>query len=413
MEYVIGLVLGALVAWLFLRSQTVGLTAHLASLEKENQELKQREAQKNEEYDAILTQKQALLQEVVKVQTEKKHLEQQQETAQKDQKTIVEMLQTQFESLSHKVLKETGEALTKQQNENMGKTLEPLRERLTTFQKEIADFRDAQNMQQGKLVEQIRFLSEKTNQISHEAEKLTKALKTDTKVQGNWGEIILQRVLERSGLVEGEHYILQGKGMDLKSDTGAVQKPDCIILLPEKKHVVVDSKMSLTAYERLCHAENEEDSAEFLAQHVLSLQKHIEELSAKSYYLNEKLISPEVTLLFVPIENALTYALQGEKGQKLVNMAWDHRIVLVTPSTLFLALRTVESVWKHEKQTKNAQDMARYAGALVDKFAGALESLEDAKKSLKKAENSFDDVVSRLHTGRGNMLSYAHKMVSL
>jgi DNA recombination protein RmuC len=227
------------------------------------------------------------------------------------------------------------------------------------------------------------------------------------KVQGNWGEMILAKLLESSGLRAGEEFTLQGKDLGLKDEDGRTQQPDVIINLPESKHIIVDSKVSLVAYERFVNDENEEDLSGFLD----SLYAHIKGLSSKNYQLLEKLITPDYVMLFIPIEGAFMLAMQRDR--ELFSHAWEKNIMLVGPSTLLATLRTVASVWKQERQTKNALEIARQAGLLYDKFVGVSEDLNHIQGQVRKVSESFEDLRSRMLTGKGSLASRMENLKEL
>jgi len=223
-------------------------------------------------------------------------------------------------------------------------------------------------------------------------------------MQGNWGEMILEKLLESSGLRAGEEFILQGKEMGLKDEEGRTQQPDVIINLPENKHLIVDSKVSLVAYERYVNEGQEEDLSHFLD----SLYAHIKGLSSKNYHMLDKLSTPDYVMLFVPIEGAFMLAMQ--KDNELFSHAWEKNIMLVGPSTLLATLRTVASIWKQERQTKNAIEIARQAGLLYDKFVGVAEELDHMQGQIRKVGHSFDDLRSRILSGKGSL---ANRMENL
>lgn len=250
-----------------------------------------------------------------------------------------------------------------------------------------------------KLQTEIERIILTSQRMSLETENLTRALKGDVKVQGNWGELVLQRILEASGLRVGEEFTLQGKDLKLKDEEGKHQMPDVIINLPENKHLVIDSKVSLVSYERYMSENQEEDLSAFFD----SLYAHIKGLSHKNYQGLEKLSTPDYVMLFIPIEGAFMLSMQ--KDRELFSYAWEHNIVLVGPSTLLATLRTVSSLWKQERQTKNALEIARQAGALYDKFVGVAQDFDQIESQLKRVGDSFDGLKARMLTGKGSVAS--------
>jgi len=247
-------------------------------------------------------------------------------------------------------------------------------------------------------------------EMSEEARNLTRALKGDSKVQGNWGEMILARVLESSGLREGQEFVVQGKEMELQSINGRRLQPDVIVRLPDEKHLIIDAKVSLTAYERFVEVEPEYKNIQ-LKQHLDSIQKHIKELSDKHYSGLDALNSPDFVLMFMPLEPAFSLAIQGKPD--LFTFAWERKIVMVSPSTLLATLKTVGSIWQIDQQNSNAHEIARQGGALYDKFVLFVEELEKVGKSIDKASDSYHQAMQRLSQGRGNLMSRAEKLQEL
>ena len=250
------------------------------------------------------------------------------------------------------------------------------------------------------LREQIASLRDLNAQVTEDARNLTLALKGESKTQGDWGEMILERVLERSGLTKGAEFSVQE---NLKSDAGANLRLDVIIHLPEKKHFVVDSKVSLNAYERYCSGAAPEDRKAALRQHAQSLRAHVQELAVKNYQDLYQIAAPDFVFMFIPIEPALGAALQDDSA--VFDDAFDKKVILVTPSTLLVTLRTVAQIWKQEKQTRNALEIARKSGALYDKFEGFYQDLLEVGDQLKKAAAAHQDALDKLKTGRGNLVS--------
>lgn len=277
--------------------------------------------------------------------------------------------------------------------------LNPFREKMNEFSKKVEEMHLIDTKDRIKLQTEISRIVEASARMSQETENLTKALKGDVKMQGNWGEMILEKILESSGLRSGEEFILQGKDMKLKDEDGRHQMPDVIINLPENKHLIIDAKVSLVAYERYINEEKEEDLSMFFD----SLYAHIKGLSLKRYQHLEKMMSPDYVMLFVPLEGAFMLAMQKDK--ELFTHAWDKNIVLVSPSTLLATLRTVAALWKQERQTKNALEIARQAGALYDKFVGVAEDLDSIQGQLRRVDDSFETLKGKMITGKGSVAS--------
>lgn len=310
-----------------------------------------------------------------------------------------QMLELRLKEISQQIFDEKSKRFREDSLRGMELMLNPFREKMTDFQKKVEDMHMVDSKDRIKLFSEIERIVMTGQKMSLETENLTRALKGDVKLQGNWGEMILEKVLEASGLREGEEFTLQGKEMKLKDEEGKHQMPDVIINLPEGKHLIIDSKVSLVAYERYVNDGTEEDLSSFLD----SLYEHIKGLSKKSYHNLDKIIGPDYVMLFVPIEGAFTLSMQ--KDRELFNFAWERSIVIVSPSTLLATLRTVSSLWKQEKQNKNALEIARQAGALYDKFVGVAEDLDQMQLQIRKVGDSFDNLKGKMLTGKGSLAS--------
>ena len=255
------------------------------------------------------------------------------------------------------------------------------------------------------LKEQLHYLQNQNLRISQEAENLTKALKGDTKIQGNWGELVLERVLEKSGLEKGREYFIQER---LCSEDGKRYIPDVIIYLPDNKKMIIDSKVSLIAYERYINNDNEEEKKLHLKDHINSIKKHVNQLSSKNYQGLHAENSLDFILLFIPIETAFSLALNYESS--LYNKAFEENIVIVTPSTLLATLKTIDSMWNNQKQQRNAYEIAKTAGNLYDKFEGFLQDLLRIGKKMDEAKNEYGNAMNKLVEGRGNIVSQIHNL---
>ncbi len=282
---------------------------------------------------------------------------------------------------------------------NMEAVLNPFKEQLNTFNKRIEDIYHKENSQRNQLVGQIAELQKQAQQISQDANNLANALKGDNKVQGNWGEIVLERLLEQSGLEKGREYETQ---QSYKDEDGKRFKPDVIVHLPDNKDIVIDAKMSLLDYERYCCETDQVQREKALKAHVESIRTHIKGLSLKSYEKLDGIRTLDFVFIFVPVEAAYVLAIQSSPG--LFKEAYDKNIVLVSPSSLMVALRTVETIWRYEKQNANAEAIARSAGKIYDQFVLFLEALEDIGKNIDRAKIAYDKSYERLASGRGNVL---------
>ncbi|MDD5376549.1 MAG: DNA recombination protein RmuC [Candidatus Gracilibacteria bacterium] len=318
---------------------------------------------------------------------------------------------TEFENIANKILESNRVSLTKDNREQVDILLKPLKEKLETFQKEVKENRESGIQTNASLMEQIKQLTHMNQDLANDAKNLTKALRGDSKTQGDWGELVLEDLLEKSGLRRGSEYVLQGEGLGLKSDTGTPVKPDVLIILPEGKTIVVDSKVSLTHYERFVSSEEEAEKKMHLSGHLASVKSHIDELAKKDYPSNADLRSPDFTMMFVPIEASLTLALTTDGS--LFTYAWDRKIVLVSPTTLLISLKTVATLWRHEKQTKNVLEIARIGGQLYEKFIGFLGDMEGIKKALEKSLETHDQAIGKLKTGKGSITSTIERLKTL
>lgn len=327
----------------------------------------------------------------------------------KEQKQEVNELQEkfskEFENLANKILEEKTQKFTEQNKENLKNILSPLQDKILHFEKKVEDTHKESIDYHAALRQQILGLREMNAQMSKETINLTKALKGDSKMQGNWGELVLERVLEKSGLEKGREYEVQ---QSFTNEEGARILPDVIINLPDGKKMIVDSKVSLTAYERYVNEENETQQTIYLKEHVNSVKRHVEQLSDKRYQDIYHMESPDFVLLFIPIEPAFALALQED--QSLYNKAFEKNIVIVTPSTLLATLRTIDSMWTNQKQQENAIEIARQAGALYDKFEGFVTDLIKIGKKMDEAKVEYSSAMNKLTEGKGNLVTSAEKL---
>lgn len=328
------------------------------------------------------------------------------------QKEEVEQLQqkftTEFKNLANEILEDKSKRFTEQNKVNINEILSPLSDKIKSFEKKVEEVYVNDNKDRAGLSEQIRMLHDLNQQMSKDANNLTKALKGETKTQGNWGEFILERVLEKSGLVKGQEYAVQESITD---DEGKRLQPDVVIYLPESKCIIIDSKVSLVGYEKYCSAEDETLKMLALKEHISSIKKHITNLSAKNYQNLYQVKSLDFVLLFMPIEPAFSLAVQNDMG--LFNDAFERNIVIVSPSTLLATLRTIASIWRQENQNKNALEIARQSGALYDKFQSMVTDLLEVGKKLHSIQDNYEDVIKKLSTGKGNLITSVEKIKKL
>jgi DNA recombination protein RmuC len=327
----------------------------------------------------------------------------------KEQKEELNHLQEkftkEFENLANKILEEKTQKFTEQNKENLKNILSPLQDKILHFEKKVEDTHKESIDYHAALRQQIVSLSEMNAQMSKETINLTKALKGDSKMQGNWGELVLERVLEKSGLEKGREYEVQ---QAFTTAEGTRILPDVIINLPDGKKMIVDSKVSLTAYEKYVNEEDDVQQSIHLKEHVNSVKRHVEQLSDKRYQDIYQMESPDFVLLFIPIEPAFALALQEDLT--LYNKAFEKNIVIVTPSTLLATLRTIDSMWTNQKQQENAIEIARQAGALYDKFEGFVSNLIKIGKKMDEAKVEYSSAMNKLTEGKGNLVTSAEKL---
>lgn len=424
---IISLLVGSVCAWFFqehrssskkkiFRKETESLNAKIQQFEIED-------ARKQEQITHLekgltttkdaLTQKEnavaELIEKLAREETERigseKRIKEQREEFDK----IKEQLKTDFQNLANSIFEDKSKKFTEQNKKNLDALLNPLSEKIKEFKEKVETTHDQQTRDRVQLREQIKNLTELNVQMSQEANNLTNALKGQSKTMGNWGELILETLLEHSGLQKGEEYLVQES---FKNEDGKRSQPDVIVNLPEEKHLVIDSKVSLVAYERYCsNLENDDDKKQHLKDHIVSIRKHVNDLSQKNYQELHQISAPDFIMMFVPLDPALIVALQNDP--KLFIEAFDKGIFLVSPATLLFALRTIANLWKREKQNRNALEIAKRSGQLYDKFVLFYEKLEELGYQIKKTQECYDDSLNKLKTGRGSLVSRVEKIKQL
>lgn len=331
--------------------------------------------------------------------------------ARKQQEELALRMNNQFEVLAQKIFEEKSSKFTDQNQKNISSILEPLKERIKDFEKKVEETYATERSERGMLRGELTKLMELNKVMSAETQNLTKALKGEVKTQGNWGELILENILERSGLRKGEEYIIQGTDLDLRGEDGQILRPDVIVVLPDEKHLIVDSKMSLIAYEQYSSAEISEEQERAGKLHIESLKKHIDGLSEKKYHALDKLISPDFVILFMPLEPA--FALAFKLKPELFQYAWERNVAIVSPTTLLATLRTVAALWKQDRQEKNALEIAKRGGLLYEKFAGLLKDLQNVGEKLGAAQKAHEEVIKKVSEGRGNLMDQVEDLKRL
>ncbi len=317
-------------------------------------------------------------------------------------------LTDQFEQLANRIFDEKSQRFQSHSREALELQLKPFRDQLSEFRGRVDHIYSDENRERGELKEQLKNLQEMNRNISKEAQNLTRALKGDNKAQGNWGEVILERVLEESGLRKGHEYLTQQSFTD---DSGKRRQPDVIVRLPDDKDIVIDAKVSLIAYERYCSSEDDAERQTFLREHAQSVKAHINGLSTKGYEHIEELRTLDFVFIFIPVEAAFMAAF--EHDPELFRSAYEKNIIVVGPTTLLATLRTVQSIWRYERQNQNAEKIAKEAGALHDQFALVVQSLEDIGKHLDRGRDAFDKTMNRMTVGRGNLVGRVSRLEAL
>lgn len=366
-------------------------------------DLQHRLIQETQEKELFRRQKDELTLVLTKNESEKEFLTTKLKEKTQETELLQEKFSKEFENLANKILEEKSSKFTEQNKENIKNILTPLQEKIKDFEQKV-EFSQKENISiHSALKQQLIDLQNQNIRITKEAENLTKALKGDSKIQGNWGELVLEKVLEKSNLEKGREYTIQ-ESFTREDGTRAI--PDVVIHLPDGKKMIIDSKVSLTDYERFINAE-EETKALYLKQHVASIKRHIDQLSSKKYedlYID----SPDFVLMFIPIEPAFAIALQNDDS--LYTKAFAQNIVIVTPTTLLATLRTIDSMWTNQKQQENAYEISRQAGALYDKFEGFVTDLIKIGKKMDEAKSEYGNAMNKLVDGKGNIVRSIEKL---
>ncbi|WP_417214171.1 DNA recombination protein RmuC [Bizionia sp.] len=357
--------------------------------------------------DDIRKEKELLNSELARRNSEYENLEQQLLKRDEELELRQEQLRKDFELLATKILDEKTEKFTLQNKENIKNILNPLQEKIQIFEKKVDDTQKESISMHSALKEQLLGLKDLNQQMTIEATNLTRALKGDSKMQGNWGELVLERVLEKSGLEKDREYFVQ---QNFTREDGTRVLPDIVLHLPDNKKMIIDSKVSLTDYERYVNAEDDEREI-YLKAHINSIRKHVDQLSEKKYEDLYDIESPDFVLLFIPIEPAFAIAINADNS--IYNKAFEKNIVIVTPSTLLATLRTVDSMWNNEKQQQNAIEIARQAGALYDKFEGLVKDLTGVGKKIDDAKKDYSSAMNKLVEGKGNLITSVEKIKKL
>jgi DNA recombination protein RmuC len=323
-------------------------------------------------------------------------------------KKMQDQMKSDFSLIANNIFEEKTDKFKKTSQENLNIILNPFKEQIEQFKKDVNEKYTTESKERFSLQSKIDELMNLNKTITEETKNLTTALKGDVKKQGNWGEFKLEKILESSGLEKGKEYVAQAKGQGLKNEEGNTEQPDFIVFLPENKHIIIDSKVSLLSYAQFVEATTDEAREEARGQLLESVKNHIDNLSSKNYHLNDQLMSPEITFLFTPLEGALSLIIDMQVprlNMTLMQYAWEKKIAIVTPLTLMATLKTIASIWRFVRQEANAVKIADAAGKIYDKFYGFVSDMEDVQKSLEKASLSHQEAFNKLNKGRGNLFN--------
>lgn len=346
--------------------------------------------------------------ELVRMSTQLEEAKEQRQKWEEEVLTMRKQLKSEFENLANRIFESSSNKLSETNDKQVKQIIAPLMENIGEFKKKVVEVYDKESRERISLSHQIEGLKELNKKIEHEAFRLTNALKGDNKQQGNWGEMILEKVLETSGLQKDREYFTQGS---FTNEEGKLLRPDVIVSLPGERSIVIDAKVSLVAYQRYCDAEDEGEKAQALKEHIASIEAHVSGLSQKKYEDLPEIKTLDYVLLFLPIEAAFLKAM--ESAPELYQKAYDKNIVLVCPSTLMVTLRTVENIWRFEKQNINALEIANRAGKLHDQLATVLETMVEHGKQLKKAEQSYEKMIKQTRDGQGNLVRQVEMLEEL
>lgn len=429
MEYlffIIGILITGILVWIFrgyqLRNEYGAEPGEVRRLQEVNKEIENQKIlaeeknkflqdnlnQVKEELQTSSDKRMTLEKEHASLRTAYKNINEKLSEHKAEVEKLQEKFSSEFKNLANEILEEKSKKFTEQNRTNLDQLLKPLSEKIKDFEHKVEISHSQSEKSHSALIQQIMDLRELNNKVTQEANNLANALKGQTKTQGNWGEMILEKILEKSGLQKGSEYVVQES---LHSDDGRRLQPDVIVKLPEDRNIIIDSKVSLKAYERYYTSDDEKDRQKALKDHINSIQTHVKGLSSKSYQKLYQINNPDFVLLFMPIESAFGLAIQHESS--LYNDAFERNVVIVSPSTLLATLFTINNIWKQERQNQNAQEIARQSGALYDKFVGFVEDMEKVGDRIGQTRKSYDDAMNKLQSGRGNLIRRAEKIRKL
>ncbi|RKS96211.1 DNA recombination protein RmuC [Chryseobacterium defluvii] len=398
-----------------LKNEFAKISAEHSSLNTQFQEQKQINARQTAQIESLLTEKQNIFAKNSELSAINESLQKSLETQKEEITKIQEEAKLQFENLANKILEEKTEKFTTLNQNNLKTILEPFQEKIVDLKNRVNEAYEKENKERFSLAEKVKELAELNQQISEDAKKLTRALKGESKTQGNWGEMILESILEKSGLVKGREYFLEHELRDednkalFSEFSGKKMRPDAVVKYPDERNVIIDSKVSLTAFTELVDETDPEVYTMRLNQHLSSIKNHILQLSQKAYDDFGK--SLDFVMMFIPSEPAYIAAMQAD--QNLWNYAYERRILLLNPSNLITSLKLIADLWKREYQNRNSMEIAERGAKLYDKFVGFVDNLEKVGKNLDQAKNVYNDAYKQLSTGNDNLVTQTQKLKSL
>ncbi len=400
-----GIILSAIVTWLIMRVKSEG---SFKAVSEKNQFLQQQ----IEEFKTEVSEKERSLLELTSQysakETELKNLNQRLQEQKQEMLEIGEKFNAEFRNLANEILEEKSKKFTEQNKTNLDQILKPLGEKIKEFEKKVEETYDKESKQRFSLKEEVKRLAELNQQVSKETNSLTKALKGESKTQGNWGEVILVSILERTGLRKGYEYTVQDS---FTQDTNKRFQSDVIVHYPGERSIIIDSKVTLTAYDNYVAAQSEGEQQAALKAHLASVKNHINELASKNYQDIDEIKTLDFVVMFMPVEPAYLLAIQNEP--QIWNYAYEKRILLISPTNLIAVLKMIESLWKQEYQNRNVLEIARQGGELYDKFVGLIDDLIDIGNKLKQTHKSYEASMNKLSTGKGNLVGKVQKLKEL
>ncbi|EJL76177.1 hypothetical protein PMI13_00147 [Chryseobacterium populi] len=398
-----------------LKNEFAKISAEHSSLNTQFQEQKEINTKQSTQIETLLTEKQNIFAKNSELSAINESLQKSLETQKEEITKIQESAKLQFENLANKILEEKTEKFTTLNQNNLKTILEPFQEKISDLKNRVNEAYEKENKERFSLAEKVKELAELNQQISEDAKKLTRALKGESKTQGNWGEMILESILEKSGLVKGREYFLEHELRDednkalFSEFSGKKMRPDAVVKYPDERNVIIDSKVSLTAFTELVDETDQDIYIIKVNQHLSSIKNHITQLSQKAYDDYGK--SLDFVMMFIPSEPAYIAAMQAD--QNLWNYAYERRVLLLNPSNLITSLKLIADLWKREYQNRNSMEIADRGAKLYDKFVGFVENLEKVGKNLDQAKNVYNDAYKQLSTGNDNLVTQTQKLKSL